>query len=51
MPYLGDFNVFQLEFLRLANSAKMPVNQWKEEIYDKLYDSLQVQIEIYVADI
>ena len=50
MPYLGDFNVFQSEFLRLANSAKMPADQWKEEVHDKLYDSLQVQMEIYVAD-
>ena len=26
MSYLRDFNVFQSEFLRLANSAKMPAD-------------------------
>ena len=50
MTYLSDFNTFQSEFLRLANSAKMPTNQWKEELHDKLYDQLQVQMEVYVAD-
>ena len=50
MPYLEDFNTFQSEFLRLSNSAKMSADQWKEEIHDKLYDSLRVQMEIYVAD-
>ena len=50
MPCLVDFNTFQSEFLRLSNSAKMPADQWKEEVHDKLYDSLQVQMEIYVAD-
>ena len=28
----------------------MSADQWKKEIHDKLYDSLQVQIEIYVTD-
>ena len=50
MPYLKDFNTFQSEFLQLSNSAKMSADQWKEEIHDKLYDSLQVQMEIYVTD-
>ena len=50
MPYFKDFNTFQSEFLRLLNSAKMSADQWKEEIHDKLYDSLRVQIEIYVTD-
>ena len=27
MPYLGDFNTFQSEFLRLSNSAKMSADQ------------------------
>ena len=40
IPYLGDFNTFQSEFLWLSNSAKMPADQWKEEIHNKLYDSL-----------
>ena len=26
------------------------MDQWKEEIHNKLYDSLQVQMEIYIAD-
>ena len=42
--------MFQSEFLQLANLAKMPADQWKEEIHNKLYNSLQVQMEIYVAD-
>ena len=50
MPYLGDFNDFQSEFVRLANSAETPVYQWKHEIHDKLYDSLQIPMEIYVTD-
>ena len=27
MPYLKNFNVFQSEFLQLANSVKMPADQ------------------------
>ena len=50
MPYLRDFNVFQSEFLQLINSAKMSADQWKKEIHNKLYDSLQVQMKIYVTD-
>lgn len=50
MAYLGDFNNFQSEFIRLANSSKMPRDQWKEELHDRLYDSLRVQMEIYVAE-
>ena len=50
MPYLENFNTFQSEFLWLSNSAKMSADQWKEEIHNKLYDSLWVQMEIYVAD-
>ena len=50
MPYLRDFNMFQLEFLWLMNSAKMSADQWKKEIHNKLYDSLWVQIKIYIAD-
>ena len=40
MPYLKNFNVFQSEFLQLANSVKMLTDQWKEEIHNKLYNSL-----------
>ena len=40
MPYLRNFNVFQSEFLWLTNSAKMPADQWKKEIHNKLYNSL-----------
>ena len=50
MPYLKNYNVFQSEFLQLMNSAKMSADQWKKEVHDKLYDSLQVQMKIYVAD-
>ena len=50
MPYLGNFNDFQSDFVRLANVSRMPQNQWKEELHDKLYDSLRVQMEVKVAD-
>ena len=30
--------------------ARTPRDQWKEELHDKLYDSLRVPIEIYVTD-
>ena len=42
MPYLKNFNTFQSEFLRLINSVKMSADQWKKEVHNKLYDSLQV---------
>ena len=32
------------------NSVKMLTNQWKKEVHDKLYNSLQVQMKIYVTD-
>ena len=50
MPYLEDFNVFQSEFLQLVNSVKMSTDQWKEEIHNKLYNSLQVQMKIYITE-
>ena len=28
----------------------MPADQWKKEAHDKLYDSLWVQMKIYVTD-
>ena len=28
----------------------MPQDQWKEELHDKLYDNLRVQMEVKVAD-
>jgi len=28
----------------------MPRDQWKEELYNKLYNSLRVQIEVKVVD-
>jgi hypothetical protein len=30
--------------------ARTPRDQWKEELHDKLYDSLRVPMEIYVTD-
>ena len=50
MSFFGDFNEFQSEFLRLAMVARTPRDQWKEELHDKLYDSLRVPMEIYVTD-
>jgi hypothetical protein len=50
MSFCGDFNDFQSEFLRLAMVARTPRDQWKEELHDKLYDSLRVPMEIYVTD-
>jgi hypothetical protein len=50
MPYLGDFNDFQSNFVRLANILRMPQDQWKEELHDKLYDNLHVQMEVKIAD-
>jgi hypothetical protein len=50
MPYLGDFNDFQSNFIRLANISRMPQDQWKEELHNKLYNSLRVQMEVKVAD-
>ena len=50
MSYLENFNTFQSEFLRLINSVKMLTDQWKKKVHNKLYDSLQVQMKIYVTD-
>jgi hypothetical protein len=50
MPFCGDFNDFQSEFLRLVMVARILKNQWKEELHDKLYNSLRILIEIYVTD-
>ena len=50
ISYFKNFNVFQSEFLQLINSAKMSADQWKKEVHNKLYDSLQVQMKIYVTD-
>jgi hypothetical protein len=50
MSFCGDFSDFQSEFLRLAMVARIPRDQWKEELHDKLYDSLRIPIEIYVTD-
>jgi hypothetical protein len=50
MQYASEFSVFQSEFLRLANTARVSRGEWKEEFHDKLYNSLQTQMEPYVAD-
>ena len=50
MSHAGDFTDFKAEFVRLTNIAKIPRGQWKEEIHDKLYSDLQVQMEDTVAD-
>jgi predicted house-cleaning noncanonical NTP pyrophosphatase (MazG superfamily) len=50
LKYLGDFNDFYSEFVRLANVSKKPRSEWKEEIHDKLYEELQVHLEQHVMD-
>jgi hypothetical protein len=50
LKYLGDFNDFYSEFVRLANVSKKPRREWKEEIHDKLYEELQVHLEQHVMD-
>jgi hypothetical protein len=50
LKYLGDFNDFYSEFVRLANVSKKPRGEWKEEIHDKLYEELQVHLEQHVMN-
>jgi hypothetical protein len=47
---MGDFNEFYSEFVRLANLSKKPREEWKEEIHDKLYEELQVHLEMYMMN-
>ena len=50
LKYLGNFNDFYSDFVRLANGSKKPRSDWKEDIHDKLYEQLQVHLEQYVMD-
>jgi Zinc knuckle len=50
LKYLGDFNDFYSEFVRLANASRKPRGEWKEEIHDKLYEELQVHLEQFVMN-
>ncbi|KAL9615648.1 MAG: hypothetical protein Q9160_009356 [Pyrenula sp. 1 TL-2023] len=50
MKYLQDFNTFQAEFTRLANEANLQQADWKEELHERLYDSLQVQMALYAYE-
>ena len=50
MVYMQDFNEFTGKFQHLATEGRVPIVQWKEELHDKLYDSLRVQMVDEVGD-
>ena len=50
MRFTQDFNEFRSEFIRLSNEARIPKAQWKEDLHDKLYDSLRTQMAVYMND-
>ncbi|KAF2834447.1 hypothetical protein M501DRAFT_1001054, partial [Patellaria atrata CBS 101060] len=44
-PFLeSEEDDFQSTFIRLANEARLSRDQWKEELHDRLYDSLRLTI-------
>jgi hypothetical protein len=48
MKPFSDFNKFLADYTKLANESRLELDQWKEDFHDKLYDNLQVQMEIYL---
>jgi hypothetical protein len=49
VKYLQDFNEFRAQFIRIANFAGTPRDQWKLDLHRKLYDDLRLGMETEVS--